>query len=188
MRIHRHPAVRLLSPTPQTHPPTHVFAHLHSYWDWAITANTSMETSPLFDGSATSLSGNGAPIANQADIVLGASTGLPPIYLPPGTGGGCVTSGPFKDMSVNLGPVALDQPGGTSSGSGPAVPGQFACNPRCLKRDLSTAVNRRYANASSVVGLVLGSDDVDAFQMAMQGVPGSGSIGVHGGGHYSLGE
>lgn len=147
-----------------------------------------MEISPLFDGSATSLSGNGAPITNQADIVLGASTGLPPIYLPPGTGGGCVTSGPFKNMSVNLGPVALGQPGGTSSGSGPVVPGQFSWNPRCLKRDLSTAVNRRYANASSVVGLVLGSDDVDAFQMAMQGVPGSGSIGVHGGGHYSLGE
>ncbi|KAH7043925.1 putative tyrosinase [Macrophomina phaseolina] len=163
------------------------YAGTQPYWDWALTAATSMETSPVFDGSATSFSGNGAPIPHQGQVILGASTGLPPIYLPPGTGGGCVTTGPFARMSVNLGPVALDLTNGTSIGSGPVAPAQFAWNPRCLKRDLTDAVNRAYANASSVVGLVLGSEHVSEFQLTMQGVPGSGSIGVHGGGHYAIG-
>ncbi|KAF4542612.1 Tyrosinase [Lasiodiplodia theobromae] len=159
------------------------------YWDWAVTAaaNNTLETSPLFDGSDTSLSGNGAFVPNQGNVVLGATTGLPPIYLAAGTGGGCVTAGPFADMVVNLGPVALDLTNGTSVGTGPVTPDQFAWNPRCLKRDLSDAVNRRYANASGVAALILGSEDVERFQMTMQGVPGSGSIGVHGGGHYSIG-
>lgn len=99
-----------------------------------------------------------------------------------------MTAGPFADMVVNLGPVALDLTNGTSVGTGPVTPDQFAWNPRCLKRDLSDAVNRRYANASGVAALILGSEDVERFQMTMQGVPGSGSIGVHGGGHYSIGE
>lgn len=116
--------------------------------------------------------------------MLGASQGLPPIYLAPGTGGGCVTSGPFKDMSVNLGPAALDLPGGAveSSPNGP-----LSYNPRCLKRDLSDGVNRDYANASAILSNILKPRNVYDFQMQMQGVPGSGSIGIHGGGHYSLG-
>lgn len=99
-----------------------------------------------------------------------------------------MTAGPFADMVVNLGPVALDLTNASSVGTGPVTPDQFAWNPRCLKRDLSDAVNRRYANASGVAALILGSEDVERFQMTMQGVPGSGSIGVHGGGHYSIGE
>ncbi|KAK0733780.1 hypothetical protein B0T26DRAFT_631881 [Lasiosphaeria miniovina] len=154
------------------------------YWDWAKTAVTGLESSPIFDGSATSMSGNGAKIDNQPDIVLGASTGLPPVYLPAGTGGGCVTSGPFKDMSVNLGPVALDLPGGTSAGN-PA--GALAYNPRCLKRDLTTKINQKYANATAILSNILNPKTVEAFQMQMQGIPGSGNIGIHGGGHYSLG-
>lgn len=132
------------------------------------------------------MSGNGVYIPNQGDIVLSGIEGSkrPPVYLPAGTGGGCVTSGPFANMSVNLGPIALDVPGGGPQQSNPAGP--FAHNPRCLRRDLSDAVNQRFANASSVRH-VLSQDTVANFQMIMQGIPGSGDIGVHGGGHYSLG-
>lgn len=65
-----------------------------------------MKKSPIFDGSATSLSGNGEYIANKGDIVLGGG-GLPYLSLPAGSGGGCVITGPFANMTVNLGPVAL---------------------------------------------------------------------------------
>jgi len=130
------------------------------------------------------MSGNGAFIAGQGQIVLGASQGLPPVYLPPGTGGGCVTSGPFKNMSVNLGPAALDLPGGTSAGTGPV--GGLAYNPRCLKRSLTDQVNRAFANGSAVLNTLM-QPDIDSFQMIMQGIPGSGNLGVHGGGHYSMG-
>ncbi|SPO00297.1 related to monophenol monooxygenase (tyrosinase) [Cephalotrichum gorgonifer] len=154
------------------------------YWDWAKTAITGLENSPIFDGSDTSLSGNGAFIPNQGDIILGASSGLPPIYLPPGSGGGCVTSGPFKDMKVNLGPAALDAPGGVvvTNPDGP-----LAYNPRCLSRSLTDEVNKKYSNVTAILNLLLKSKTINDFQMTMQGVPGSGNIGVHGGGHYSLG-
>lgn len=94
---------------------------------------TGLESSPIFDGSETSLSGNGAYVANQSDVVLGAGEGLNAVYLPAGNGGGCVTSGPFANMTVNLGPVALDEPGGIEVSNKDGV---YAYNPRCLKRDL----------------------------------------------------
>ncbi|CEF74207.1 hypothetical protein SNK03_002286 [Fusarium graminearum] len=153
------------------------------YWDWSLTAISGLKKSPLFDGSDTSLSGDGASTGENPDIVLGASSGLPPVYLKTGNGGGCVTSGPFKDMSVNLGPAALDLPGGKVE----ANPDPLAYNPRCLKRDLSDSVNRRFANATSVLNNIVNPKNVFDFQMQMQGVPGTGDIGIHGGGHYALG-
>lgn len=89
------------------------------------------------------MSGNGEFIPNREEIVLGGN-GLPDLPLPAGTGGGCVTSGPFKDLKINLGPVALDVPGGPQE-TNPAGPLEF--DPRCLKRDLTDEVNRRFANA-----------------------------------------
>lgn len=86
-------------------------------------------------------------------------------------------------MTVNLGPAALDLPGGlTSTSSDP-----LGWNPRCLKRDLTNAVNTRYANATSILNNILKPQNVYDFQMTMQGVPGGGDLGVHGGGHYSFG-
>jgi tyrosinase len=155
------------------------------YWNWGFTAITGLKNSPIFDGSATSMSGDGAPLPGKADqIMLGASQGLDPIYLPVGSGGGCVTSGPFSNMTVNLGPAALDLPGGLVD-SNPAGP--LAYNPRCLKRDLTDAVNQEYSNTLEILLNIVQPTNVMDFQMQMQGVPGSGRIGIHGGGHYSLG-
>ncbi|RGP65856.1 tyrosinase [Fusarium sporotrichioides] len=153
------------------------------YWDWSLTAISGLNKSSLFDGSDTSLSGDGESIGETRDIVLGASSGLPPVYLKTGNGGGCVTSGPFKEMSVNLGPAALDLPGGEVQ----ANPRPLDYNPRCLKRDLGDSVNRRFANATSVLNNIVQPKNVYDFQMQMQGVPGTGDIGIHGGGHYALG-
>lgn len=152
------------------------------YWNWAKTAQTGTEKSPIFDGSDTSMSGNGAYVAGEGNVVL-SGAGLPEILLPHGTGGGCVTSGPFVNMSVNLGPVALALTNGSTISNGNGL----SYNPRCLKRDLTTAINQRFANATSVVSLILKPKEIYDFQMTMQGYPGSGDIGVHGGGHYTLG-
>ena len=152
------------------------------YWNWGLTAITGLETSALFDGSDTSMSGNGVPIPNQPDLILGINVGLPAIYLPSGTGGGCVTSGPFQNMSVNLGPASLELPGGINIQN---PNGPFAYNPRCLKRDLTTAINRKFANASSILSNILGPQNINDFQTKMQGV--GSDIGIHGGGHFSLG-
>jgi tyrosinase len=125
------------------------------------------------------MSGNGEFIPGRGNVVLGGN-GLPEILIPAGSGGGCVTSGPFKNMTVNLGPVSLGLPGGATEANGDGL----GYNPRCLKRDLTDYVNKRFANASSVVNLILKPKDVYDFQMTMQGYSGSGDIGVHGGGEF----
>ncbi|OJD38712.1 tyrosinase central domain protein [Diplodia corticola] len=154
------------------------------YWDWTKTAETGLEQSPLFDGSATSLSGNGAAVKYNATdhVIINGATEAPTI-LPPGTGGGCVTSGPFANMTVNLGPDGLSLLNGKSDNS--SYP--FAHNPRCLKRSLTDEANQRFANATSVRQLLTGPTDLLDFELTMQGYPNTDELGVHGGGHFSLG-
>lgn len=154
--------------------------HLQPYWNWAKTAVTGLENSDMLDGSAYSMSGNGEFIPGRGDVILGGN-GLPEIPLPAGSGGGCVKSGPFKRMSVNLGPVALGLTNGSTVSNGNGL----SYNRRCLKRDLTDYTNKRWANAVSIVDLILRNDNIEDFQMEMQGVPGSGNIGVHGGGKLS---
>lgn len=157
------------------------FAHILSYWNWPDSYDD-LTKDPIFDGSDTSLSGNGEYIPNKGDIVLHVDN-PPAIILPPGSGGGCVTSGPFKDYQVNLGPGSLSLPGNkTDSRENP-----LDYNPRCLKRDLTTEVIRMFANYSSVAHLISKNDHIWNFQTEMQGPQGSTSLGVHGGGHYAIG-
>lgn len=41
------------------------------YWDWAKTAEEGMANSEIFDGSATSLSGNGLPVNyTDSDVII----------------------------------------------------------------------------------------------------------------------
>ncbi len=152
------------------------------YWDWALTARTGLEASSIFDGSDYSMGGNGERIAQTGEIVLGGGA-LPFLFLPTGTGGGCVTTGPFKNMTVNLGPATLAIPGNITL----AQPNPLDYNPRCLKRDISDWINRRFSNATSIINTLKQKTIMD-FQMVMQGVPGSGDLGIHGGGHYSFGK
>ncbi|KAG9193783.1 tyrosinase [Alternaria panax] len=152
------------------------------YWNWAKTAASGLEKSPMLDGSEYSMSGNGEFIPGDGEVVL-AGTGPPEIRIPRGTGGGCVTSGPFKNMSVNLGPVSLGTINGTTVENGDG----YGYNPRCLKRDLTNYANKQWADAPAVASLILKNQDIWNFEMTMQGWPGTQNIGVHGGGHYSMG-
>lgn len=141
-----------------------------------------MEKSQVFDGSDTSMSGNGAYIANKPDVKL-TLAGYPDIYLPAGSGGGCVTSGPFKNYTLSMGPADLVVPGRNVS----ARPHPLTYNPRCLQRDLTSQILQKFNKYSDIVDLITQSQDVWEFEMTMQGFPDSGLIGVHGGGHFSMG-
>ncbi|KAF2440766.1 Di-copper centre-containing protein [Karstenula rhodostoma CBS 690.94] len=158
------------------------YTGLQPYWNWALSGLVGLEKSPITDGSDFSMSGDGEYVEKTGDIVLGGGD-LPPLILPTGSGGGCVKSGPFASMQVNLGPVGLAIPGGGNEVNGDGL----SYNPRCLKRDLTDAVIRQYSNATAVAYNILKPKDVNDFQMTMQGVPGGGSIGIHGGGHYAMG-
>jgi len=102
------------------------------------------------------MGGNGVYEAHNCTNAL--PTGLN--CIPPGQGGGCVKTGPFKkyenhhaglpfktnyssSMSVNLGPVSptLAEPEVVATGSGAAY------NPRCLKRDVSVWVSSQVCDS-----------------------------------------
>ncbi|KAH6667782.1 hypothetical protein B0J14DRAFT_601438 [Halenospora varia] len=144
------------------------------YWEWSKYVQAPQK-SPIFDGSSTSLSGNGVFIPNRNDTIL-ASPGVPSLVLKPGLGGGCIYSGPFKNYTVNLGPV-------TSGITG--VNNGLGYNPRCLARDINPSTAGRFLTASDVL-YILFQQNIYDFQMNLQGIPGVG-IGAHGGGHYTVG-
>jgi tyrosinase len=60
------------------------------YWNW-FTYQEDLTRSPIFDGSATSMGGDGTFVQHNGSVG-GAGT----IPLPSGKGGGCIKSGPFK--------------------------------------------------------------------------------------------
>jgi tyrosinase len=127
-----------------------------------------MDTSPVFDGSEYSLGGNGEFVPGHRAGVGGAR---------PGSGGGCLTSGPFSNFTVNMGPVGSRNP--------------LQYNPRCIKRDLNTDICSRWATLRSTTEPILNSPDVAIFQAVVQGDgrwPEAARVGiaVHGGGHYSI--
>lgn len=59
------------------------------YWNW-FTYQSDLRDSPVFDGSDTSIGGDGSYFAHNGSLA-GAGT----ISLPSGEGGGCIASGPF---------------------------------------------------------------------------------------------
>ncbi|KAK5702774.1 hypothetical protein LTR97_003720 [Elasticomyces elasticus] len=148
------------------------YAGYQPYWNWALWCDD-LGSSPLFDGSSTSLSGNGAPDNSSCPIqVANGET------LPCGTGGGCVTSGPFKNLTNNLGPISFPH---VYSG----LPANWtAHNPRCFKRDLSSYIATRYGNQTALDAL-MNTTTIEDFQNTMSGA--DINLGPHGGGHFALG-
>jgi len=144
------------------------------YWNWA-TNSADPKKSPVFDGSDTSLSGNGAFLQHN-----GSLAGAGRIFLPSELGGGCVTSGPFKNYKVNLGPISPTQDGVVKSAS------TYAWNPRCLKRDLSKKASSTWLRVKDVTALILKSRKVLGFQNFMQGDFPNGFLGVHAAGHFVM--
>ncbi|KAI1375351.1 Di-copper centre-containing protein [Hypoxylon crocopeplum] len=135
------------------------------YWEWGLDA-ASVENSPLFDGSETSMGSNGAK-ENKTN----------PGFFPGGSGGGCVTAGPFTNYTVNFGPNTAPDP--------------LAYNPRCLKRDLNTQICAQWASLKNTTDTILESPDIALFQANLQGDfrwPEARKFGfaVHGGGHFAI--
>ncbi|KAJ5894663.1 tyrosinase [Penicillium taxi] len=155
----------------------------YPYWNWPADTDD-LEKSQLFDGSDTSLSGNGVFIPNQKNLEVTLPTAdYPAIELPPGSGGGCVTSGPFVNFTVNMGPSFLYQPGGNiSRQSNP-----LDYNPRCLTRSLTTSILKENNNYDELAETLTEHDDIWDFETHVWGTAGDAALGLHGGGHFAMG-
>ena len=148
------------------------------YWNWGRWALDPL-SSPIFDGTATSMGGNGAYQAHNC--TNGLPTGLN--CIPPGNGGGCIASGPFKNMTVNMGPISptLAEPEVVPA------PSFYAYNPRCVKRDVSSWVSSRWTTDQNSTDLIVQNGEIGSFQTVMQGDFANGVYGVHTGGHFTIG-
>ncbi|KAI4649041.1 uncharacterized protein J4E78_008559 [Alternaria triticimaculans] len=151
------------------------------YYNWGHWADNP-KASPFFDGSDTSMSGDGAYIANRTSVCF-PSTEMCYIQLQPGSGGGCVTSGPFKDWKINLGPLAavsLPPPRPNPQPNG------LGYNPRCLSRDISLQ-SASETRDSVVAALIRNNTTITSFQTVLGGEFAQGKMGPHVGGHNTIG-
>ncbi|KAK9481697.1 hypothetical protein V1527DRAFT_486371 [Lipomyces starkeyi] len=134
------------------------------YWDWTLDVNTEADfpKSPVFD-PVYGFGGNGAYINTTSWTNVS-------LHIPGKTGGGCISTGPFVNMSVNMGP-------GSNS---------FTYNPRCLTRDFSPWLVTRTLNAS-VVAWALQAPDFYEFDRRVEGGVTLDTATYHSGGHKGVG-
>ncbi|KAK0372696.1 hypothetical protein CLIM01_09952 [Colletotrichum limetticola] len=155
------------------------------YWNW-LSYREDPSKSPMFDGSETSMSGNGVFKYHNGSTSGGG------VYIPSGEGGGCVTSGPFakerntrltifSSMTVHLGPVSPGIDGLAVNPGGP-----LAYNPRCLSRDISAWTSQHWMTPENVLNLTVGAaaENILTFQNELQGRFGDGFLGTHTSGHF----
>ncbi|KAK9442113.1 uncharacterized protein VB005_03168 [Metarhizium brunneum] len=138
------------------------------YWDWTQTWQD-WRKSTVLDGSPYSMGSNGKAIPHGPvnDTALGSTR-----LISPGTGGGCIESGPFANLTIHLGPVAL-LPAGKNNG--------LDYNPRCLVRDISPEWSKN-AKPTDVVDLIGASTNIESFDVKLEGLD-----GVHAAGHFGVG-
>ncbi|OAG02011.1 Di-copper centre-containing protein [Paraphaeosphaeria sporulosa] len=151
------------------------------YYNWPKWSDDPTK-SPVLDGSDTSMSGDGAPLPGRNATCI-PSNNLCQISLAPGNGGGCVQSGPFKNFTVNLGPVAPALGDVTPNPS----PSGLDHNPRCLRRDISRLAASTWSTDDQVSTLITNFTDIASFSTRMQGDFPSGFLGVHTAGHFTVG-
>lgn len=91
-------------------------------------------------------------------------------------------------MTVHIGPYNLPNYG---SPGFTGVKDPLVDNPRCLKRDLNGFSAKKWASLRNTTRLILDAPNIELFQGRAQGLPEYVSIdpgmGVHGGGHYTIG-
>ncbi|POS73933.1 hypothetical protein DHEL01_v207667 [Diaporthe helianthi] len=138
--------------------------------------------SPLFNGNASSMGGNGEPDSRYKGV---SQPGRTPNIIKSGGGGGCVTEGPFSDMVVNLGPTAMS----TALDLVPKNPRSdgTGANPRCLRRDVNHNAAMG-AKADRAFSLINDNKEMNGFYNQLLGTPvpknDSFPWGIHTAGHY----
>lgn len=136
------------------------------YWDWSST--DTIAAHPLFDGSDTSISGNGEAIDHNSYVLIPTPT-VTNVTIQSGTGGGCLTSGPFANLTVHLGP------------HGAPVSDGLTYNSRCLTRDFRDWILQEYLSYDNVTAVML-QDNLQGYTDLIEA-----GNGLHNNGHTATG-
>ncbi|KAI3339961.1 hypothetical protein F4824DRAFT_518066 [Ustulina deusta] len=147
------------------------------YWNWFSHRDNLLE-SPLFDGSDTSMGGNGEFFKHNGSLIGGGA-----LWLPSGNGGGCVKSGPFKDMQVHMGPALPSMDNFVPVGGG-----SNDYNPHCLRRDMTSYVTKTWGTTANLLNVTIGaaSSTIRDFQQEIDGSRFLENIGFHAMGHAAM--
>jgi tyrosinase len=145
------------------------------YWNWPSTADD-LHGSAVFDGSEYSMSGDGVYI-DSGPVVL-----APTFQIPKGSGGGCVTSGPFAGWQTTMADIPIS---GILQGL-PLPETAFQLNTSCLTRDLNSYAAQTWCNYTDLEQ-ALQSSTPEEFDAQINGVFGGAQLGLHSGAHFSLG-
>ena len=132
------------------------------YWEWGFDVQNPRD-SPVFDGSDTSLGGDGAKV-DHLPLILQNPNATVPISLAPGTGGGCIESGPFQNMTTHLGPVIMPVYGQVGVFTSGPTGNPYDDNPRCVKRDLNPDAAQRFTTFRNTTELILNNNEIKWFQ------------------------
>ncbi len=145
------------------------------YWNWPSTADN-LRGSAVFDGSDYSMSSDGDYV-DSGPVVL-----APGFALPHGTGGGCVSSGPFAGWQTTMADIPIT----FLVGGLPLPPTAFQLNTSCLTRDLNSFAAQTWCNYTALE-LTLEAPSRQSFDEQINGVIGGASLGLHSGAHFTMG-
>jgi tyrosinase len=152
------------------------------YWNWPATADN-LTGSAIFDGSEYSMSGDGI-FNDTGPIVLAPATNTTPAFtIPHGSGGGCISSGPFAYMETVMAPIPIS----VLIEGEDLPPTAFDYVPSCLTRDLNTFSAQTWCNQTAVIQAVH-APDADTLDVLLNGVIGGTSLGLHSGAHFTMGS
>ncbi|KFY26085.1 hypothetical protein V491_01474 [Pseudogymnoascus sp. VKM F-3775] len=132
-----------------------------NHWTLDSRTEAAFLASPVFD-PATGFGGNGPYINSTDDATVR-------LHIPGKTGGGCISNGPFKNMSVNMGPGLNNE-----------------YNPHCLTRDFSPWLATQKLQLINAFTPFI-QTQFSTFDIAVQGAIDVPGLTYHGGGHLSVG-
>ncbi|KAK7186377.1 Di-copper centre-containing protein [Paraphaeosphaeria sporulosa] len=150
------------------------FKGAQPYWNWG--KYTDLPASPIFDGSETSLGGNGDYVKHAGGLM-----GSP---FPAGNGGGCVTKGPLGNLTVSLGPLMGTMDPALKIKANPSRDG-YGDNTRCLRRDVNNNVVTTSLAPAYLAAHITSNSAIGTFQTTLQNDQG-GKMAIHSSGHYSI--
>ncbi|PVI06676.1 Di-copper centre-containing protein [Periconia macrospinosa] len=142
------------------------------YWNWGKYSD--LPTSPIFNGDEWSMGGNGENVKHSGGMM----------GIPPGEGGGCVTKGPFGNLTVSLGPLmsTMDPALGIKANS---QRDGYGNNQRCLRRDVNNHYMASSLKPTNLASHITSNTAIGTFQTTLQNDTPQMSA-IHSSGHFSI--